>query len=346
MPNQISRRKFFTKLAAQLFLIKSLSSPRIGDSSTSIQSHPISSRVIRVFDKNAVSDPSGFDNINLNDSCIQKMVDNGVMAFTNTNSIEDAWGKIIPDPLKKVAIKINCQTTGIFTKFKIVDAVTRGLIMMGVPSDNIIIYDLRDNAFESAGFKKNLGSGIKIGTNDELGGFSLFDWFGYPFRIGKPRTRFCKVISGRGKFGCDYLINIPVFKALDGYSGITASMKNHFGSIADPSALHETIHQSIAELNAHPLISDKTRLIIADGIFTQYKWTNGRNQEDIETTNQILIGLDPVAIDSIVWNTIAAIRKKNNLDPLSPSPEYLSIANSQYGLGNTDLRRIDIIDAN
>jgi hypothetical protein len=61
-------------------------------------------------------------------------------------------------------------------------------------------------------------------------------------------------------------------------------------------------------------------------------------------TNQLLVGSDPVAIDSIGWRTIDALRRRHNLEPVKPEPHYLQIAASRYGLGNADIQRIDIVD--
>lgn len=196
--------------------------------------------------------------------------------------------------------------------------------------------------FSIGGFEKNLGHGVKIGKISELGGFSWTQWYGPPiWRVG---NRFCRILAGQGKFGCDYLINIPVLKALDGYAGISMAMKNHFGSIAGCSKLHHTIMRDIAKLNANPLIVKKTRLIIMDGIFAQYKWFNGRNQENVEKTDTILMGYDPVALDFIGWKIIEELRKAHGLQDVDPKPDYLRIASEKHGLGNCEKNKIDLAD--
>lgn len=307
---------------------------------------PQRSKIIRVTHPDATDKTGGKDNENLNDIVVHKMVEVGIKAFTGKESVEEGWREIIPDPNKKVAIKVNCQITGIYTKSKVMKAVTDGLILRGVSPSNIIIYDLTDNAFSYAGFKKNLSSGIKIGTVSELGGFSWFSYFGIPIRgVGR---RFCKVLAGEGRYGCDYLINIPVLKALDGSlegcSGVTLSMKNHFGSISYCRKLHPTVQDSLAALNAHKLIVKKTRLILVDAIFGEYKWVSGRSQDYVETTNQLLFGNDPVAIDYTGWQMIEKLRQHHGLNPVDPKPIYIHKAAVSYGLGNDDPKKIDLID--
>jgi hypothetical protein len=303
---------------------------------------PAESTIIRVSNSEAVDNTGGKDDVNLRASVIEEMVNEGIKQLTGKKRVEDAWSAIIPDPTKKMAIKVNCQITGIFTKGKIVKAVTDGIVARGVNPNNIVIYDLRDNGFIYAGLRKNLGEGIKAGTCDELGGFSWIQWFGFPLK--KDRNRFCKVLAGEGEYGCDYLINMPVLKSLDGYSGVSISLKNHFGSISDCSNLHRKIHDSIAALNASELIVGKTRLILADGIFTSYKWVNGRSQEFVETTNQLLFGTDPVAIDYLGWMSIEHLRRRRGLTPVEPSPSFIERASQKYGLGNWSREKIRIID--
>lgn len=297
---------------------------------------------MRVTNPDATDGTEGLDNANLNGTVVSEMVALGIQRLTEQTSIEDAWAQIIPDPTATVAIKVNCQIEAIYTKAKIVNAVVYGLTRIGVAPGNILIYDLGDTAFKFAGFEKNLGPGVKIGTNDDFGGYSRLSKFHPPGPGGS--IKFCTVVAGRGKYSCDYIINVPVLKALDGYCGVTMAMKNHFGSIANPWELHANIHRSVAALNAHRFIRGKTRLILVDGVFAQYKWTNGRDQANVTATNQIMLGKDSVAIDSVGWWTIEQLREKNGLDPISPPPEYLTIAAEEFGLGNTDINKMDILD--
>ncbi len=280
--------------------------------------------------------------MNLNGEVVREMVERGIREFTGKPTVSEAWKEIIPDPGGKVAIKVNCQITGIYTKAKVVSAVTEGLIARGVEPSNIVIYDLTDHAFAYGGFEKNLGPGVKVGTCEELGGYSWTTWFKAPLPL--IGNKFCKVLAGEGDYGCDYLINMPVLKALDGYSGVSISMKNHFGSISSPARLHSTIHDSIAMLNAHDVIVKKTRLILVDAIFTEYKWVNGRGQQTVDVTNQLIFGDDPVAVDYLGWRTIESLRRRHSLKPLDPEPLFIRKAAVEYGLGNCDIDRIDVTD--
>lgn len=46
------------------------------------------------------------------------MINKGILLFTGRKSLKRAWEDIIPDSDKKVAIKVNCQITAVYTKLK------------------------------------------------------------------------------------------------------------------------------------------------------------------------------------------------------------------------------------
>ncbi|NOY53157.1 MAG: DUF362 domain-containing protein [Deltaproteobacteria bacterium] len=329
----INRRHFLVKVLSVLgagFFLKWLPSLK--------NSHAHSGRksmLVSVHHDRASDLTDERDNKNLDEQVIKQMLDEGIKSFTGERNLLKAWSKIIPDPAKRVAIKINCQIQGIYTKSKVVKAVTDGLIQRGVRPDNIVIYDKTDHAFRYAGFEKNLGPGIKVGTVDDLGGYHRFLF-----------NRMAKLLTGgiplsENKYRCDYLINVPVLKALEGYSGVSLSMKNHYGSIGNPSHHHKDIMEFLPHLNAQPQIRDKTRLIVLDAIFVEYKWINGRDQKYVDPLNQLIISDDPVAIDYTGWKIIDKKRKEHGLEPVSPAPVFIQTA-ADRGLGTTNPRSIHL----
>jgi len=71
---------------------------------------------------------------------------------------------------------------------------------------------------------------------------------------------------------------------------------------------------------------------------------SGRSQDYVDTTNQLLFGDDPVAIDYTGWHMIEALRRHHGLQPVDPEPTFIHKAAVRYGLGNDDPKRIDLID--
>lgn len=320
------------------------------------------SRVVSIHNSNACFTASGFDNDDLNGDVVRQMINSCILAFTGEKELNKAWRKIIPDASKKVAIKINCQIKGVYTKAKVVQPLLEGLIAYGVAADNIIIYDMTDTAFDLAGFKRNVGPGVKVGRVADFGGYSRFMFHrlanlltgGYEnsawnllAKVGRESrfgiTRFVANLLLHGKkpqWDCEYLINVPVLKALDDFSGVTLSMKNHYGSFGNPSEHHDDIMDYIPLINNLPEVRNKTRLIVLDAIFGEYKWINGRDQKYVERVNKVLVSDDPVAIDTLGWRMIEDLRKKHGLTSVLPSPVFIAKA-AQLGIGHNDPAHIE-----
>jgi hypothetical protein len=293
------------------------------------------SRVVIAHHPGGHDGSAGRDNEHLVEPAVQMMVDEAVKAFAGTATLVQAWTQIIPDPSKKVAIKINCQISGIFTKARVVYPIAQGLIARGVPPENILIYDRRDAAFPYAGFVRNpTGPGVRVGV------LQRYDFGGYSDHA--EMYHIAKFLIGEaGEDDCDYLINVPVCKALDGYSGVTLSMKNHYGT-CDPR--HGDIHNEICRTNALPPIRDKTRLIVLDACYCEYKWYNGRNQDWVDVVNKIIVSDDPVAVDYHGWQIIEQLRAQHTVPPVSPYPYFIEYAADVYGLGTNDPARMEIIE--
>ena len=364
MGGAMGRRQFLKMMEGAFIALAGVAVPR-GSAAAEAVAPRTRSRVVSLFHPQATIGGSGRDNCHLRAEVVARMVDHGVRAFTRKKSRQEAWRTIIPDPNKKVAIKINCQIEGIYTKSTVVHPIVDGLLSAGMSPENIFIYDMRDTAFALAGFEKNLGPGVKVGTVADFGGYArfLFDRManlltgGYPnsglnlvARLKResawaPVRGLCSlVLAGWDRpYDCDYLINVPVLKALDGYSGVSLSMKNHFGSIGNPGEHHHELMDFLPQLNARPEIRSKTRLIVLDAIFGEYKWVNGRDQTYVDIFNKLLIADDPVAVDSLGWQMIEAKRREKGLPPVSPQPAFIRKA-AAAGLGVDDPERIELVD--
>ena len=293
------------------------------------------SRVVIAHHPGAHDGSAGRDNVHLYADPVRMMVDEAVKAFTGTGTVVEAWEQIIPDPTRKVGIKINCQITGIFTKAKVVTPIADGLIARGVPPDNIIIYDRNSTGFSYAGFVRNpSGPGVRVGALG-LGDFGGYSSHANLYEIAKL------LIGESGDFDCDYLINVPVCKALDGYSGVTMSLKNHYGTC---TPRHTNIHNEICRTNTLAPIRDKTRLVVLDACYCEYKWYNGRDQTWVDVVNKVIVSDDPVAVDYHGWQIIAGLRTAHGLAPVSPYPYFIDYAADLYGLGTNDPQQMEIIE--
>jgi hypothetical protein len=88
-----------------------------------------------------------------------------------------------------------------------------------------------------------------------------------------------------------------------------------------------------------PPINDKTRLIVVDGLVSQYHRGPGGDPRYQWKFNGIVMGNDPVAVDSVCSQIINQKRSENSLKPLDLP--YLQWAR-QEGLGMNRLHEIEI----
>ncbi|NIA22304.1 MAG: DUF362 domain-containing protein [Anaerolineaceae bacterium] len=143
------------------------------------------------------------------------------------------------------------------------------------------------------------------------------------------------------------IINLPVLKMHSG-SGASMAMKNHFGSINNPSAFHGwkigRMARSIAELNNLEPIRKRTRLIVVDATRpllaggpydnADYRWTFGG----------LIVGADPVAVDSVGLGILEKKRAeyRGRPWPATDAREMVQWA-QKIGLGNADRSGIDLV---
>ncbi len=211
---------------------------------------------------------------------IRQMLDVSITKLTGVESANNAWAALF-NPNERIAIKVNViRTSDYWTHIPLVMAVTECLQEVGVPPEQIVIFDRATTELEDAGYPVNRDEpGVRCyGTDgDNTPGWTLMD----------TDIRLSDVL-----LNCDALINMPVLKAHT-VAGCTFAMKNHYGTFNMPSRFHTQI-EAIADLNALPPIRDRTRLIIGDALTVcTFGWSNA------VIGDSILMSFDPVAHDVV-----------------------------------------------
>jgi uncharacterized protein (DUF362 family) len=260
----------------------------------------------------------------------QIMVDAGIMQLTGEATVGNAWASVLPalSPNDVVSIKVNCINSSLSTHPQVVDAIVTGLIAAGVKDNNIIIWDRTNHELTNCGYRRNTeNTGVRcFGTNQ--GGWGYDEQVNLAGRSG----RLSKILTSS-----DHLINVPVLKD-HGMSGVTLSMKNHYGSINNPGALHGGgCDPFIAELNNVPEIRDKTRMIVLDACLGIYR--GGPSGAPQFKYNSVILGQDPVALDYQGWTILEAERKKHGM--ALPQPKNIKTAASME-LGTNDPSKIHV----
>jgi len=150
-----------------------------------------------------------------------------------------------------------------------------------------------------------------------------------------------------------HLINVPIMKRHD-QAGITGAFKNNFGTIASCRYFHEPLYAGEGKPGAmyskdanpavdiwlNPHVGAKTPLIVCDGIFGGWNWGNdpptGWKSFGGRSPNCILLGTDPVAMDSVIFDHVSESLPEKVKD--YPEPSMLVDA-ARLGLGRYESRK-------
>jgi hypothetical protein len=267
-------------------------------------------------------------------------VNRGLMELTGHGTVTDAWRSLIPayQPGEKIAIKVNlnntreCSSTSprIDALIQPVNAVVSGLVAMGVDAANICVFDAV-RAVPDRLFHGDLhGVTFFDGPNNNPSGTTYpcrnpaaFTYapetrvqFHHPDNAIMPDVYVTDVVMS-----ATYLINMPIMKGSHGFAGVTLGAKNYFGSIDLCSSIHDYVnvvrkppayrsdYNPLVDLMRSPLLGGKTVLTIGDGLFAARDfqqppepWTTFGD----EVPNSLFFATDPVAIDCVMHDLLAA----------------------------------------
>lgn len=275
----------------------------------------------------------------LKETLVSSLIHKAVMKLTNAQSQEKAWRTLFK-PTDIVGIKLNCLSGKTMSPHvAVVESIIQGLKFAGIKDKNIIVFERFSRELEAAGFRvRRMTEGIQCFGTDELpgGGYEA-----EPQLAGNVGTCFSKIVSRL----CTAIINVPVLKDHD-LAGISVAMKNFFGVIHNPNKYHgNNCNPFIAELNTHPYIANKVRLIVCDAILAQYHGGPGYKPQWTWNYQGIIVGRDPVALDRICHTIIEKKRKEAKLPSLRQAnrePKYISTA-AMLGLGIDEPSKINVV---
>jgi hypothetical protein len=276
--------------------------------------------------------PDVWNGETLSSEVIHQMLDASITALTGVHDAIEAWSALF-DPGERIAIKVNTIAgSSYWTHVPLVMAVSERLQAIGVPPEQIIIFDRYTSELDRAGFTINLdGAGVRcLGTDEQ---YAASDWTMLDTNIS-----FSPIL-----LDCDALINMPILKQ-HGITGISFAMKNHYGSFNKPGNFHGTkVARAIPELNALEPIKDRTRLIIGD-VLTVVKsgWRRA------VMGDSILMSFDPIAHDTLGLQLYGEVMVAEGQKPgagASLANPWLAYG-AELGLGTNDPNNMDIVEVN
>jgi hypothetical protein len=258
------------------------------------------------------------------------MLDNGLRTLTGTPDALPVWRTLF-GPGERVLLKVNCISSGGPTQPAVTYGVAQRLQDAGVPAESILIFDRSSGELARAGYIVNEdGAGVRCHGREKSG-------TGSQAALSQAKVHLFREVDN-----CDSIINLPIPKQ-HGMAGVSISLKNHYGSVDRPSALHGNgCDPGIAELNAVPTIRDKTRLVVAAAVsVSPTDWD--RPARD----NALVMSFDPVALDTVCRDILVAHRQAQGLaaGSLVEGARHLRTAQA-LNLGATEAHLIDLQEVN
>jgi uncharacterized protein (DUF362 family) len=260
------------------------------------------------------------------------MLDKGVMAVFGTDTPEKAW-RMVATPQDVVALKVNTIHSSLSTNPVVAYAICSRLMGVGVPAQNLIIFDRTTHELQGAGYEI-----VKDGTTKPYCYGTDGD-----YSAAYEHGAFTGSISNILVQKATVLINVPVLKDWGGVQ-VTLSLKNHFGTINNPGQQHHDFANTIPAISDTDPIKTKTRLIVLDASRGCWQGGPGPGPGGMWTFNGLLVSRDPVALDFVGNGIISKKRQEMGAPPLNcPGgiSRYLPVA-AALGLGKATDAEIDL----
>jgi len=293
---------------------------------------PYKGEVVRVHSGKSIDAASA----RVDRAVVKRMLSAGMQSLTGCGRDEDCWTRFI-SPKDIVGIKVNCSgAPHIMSSPEIVAGIVENLIAIGVPSQNIWIYERFEGQLKSIGYDRYVAAGVKIWWAEgrprgSLLGYDPNTYVEVDF-FGEDDTRSFMVRPVADTF--TKIINVPKMKEHQA-AGVTGCLKNiaygHFSNVDRSHRFTKTnTYSFIGTLASVEPIPTKVVLNIMDGL--SGVWQAGPFSEYPQFRfypKEIMFGTDPVAMDHILIDVIEAKRKAEGAPSIfDRSPSHIGRDNS------------------
>lgn len=272
----------------------------------------------------------------VNRAVVKQMLSAGMRSLTGDTSEADCWRRFI-SPRDTVGIKVNCSgAPHIMSSPEIVAGIVENVVSIGVPPQNIWIYERFKGQLISVGYDKYVAPGVHIwaaeaGGRGSLAGYDPNTYVEVDF-FGEEDTRSFMTRPVADTF--TKIINVPKMKEHQA-AGVTGCLKNiSYGDFSNVDRSHRftktNTYSYIGTLASVEPLPTRVVLNIMDGL--SGVWHAGPFSEFPQFRfypKQILFGTDPVAMDHILIDVIEAKRKAEGAPSIfDRSPSHIGPDNS------------------
>jgi len=301
---------------------------------------------------------------------VTEMIARGMRSLTGEPAPVAAWRRFF-NPSDVVGIKVNCSgAPGAMSMREVVAAIVTNLTAIGVPPDQIYLYERFANQLRVADYEPHLPAGVTIHAVETSRGSRLnYDPHTYVevnfFGEEDTRSQMVRLVTER----LTKIINVPNMKD-HGAAGVTGCLKNiAYGSYSNVARSHRDAKTHtlsfIGTLAAVEPLRSKTVLHIMDGL--RGVWHGGPFSPTRKFRfypKTMMFGTDPVAMDRLLLDIIDGKRKAEgaisvwhhdpkyvkrgrgyaddpNEDRFLREPGHIEYA-ARLGLGVYDIKKIQV----
>lgn len=287
---------------------------------------------------------------------VLEMCRKGLISLTGQPSVAQAWRSLI-QPGERVGIKVYAgpgRLSG--TRVAVADAVIRGLLEAGIPSNHVVVWDRHLSDLRRAGFDQLATKwGVQLAGSADAGydESSFYEaavlgrliWGDLQFKgegekvsrrshVTRLITRdFTKIINIHPLFNHN---TVGVYGHLFGLA--MNSIDNQLRFESSPALIAE----AVPEIYAQKEFSDRVVLNITDALLCQYEGEQRSLLHYTAVLGELRFSLDPVALDLLSIQEMDRFRPGRKQSERKSVRQMLENA-TLLELGNSDLANIDVI---
>jgi hypothetical protein len=220
-----------------------------------------------------------------------EMLQRAVQVLTDTANPTEAWKRVL-GPAERIAIKFNqvgARTIGTTDAFAA--ALVENLVEAGYAADTITLAEAPAHVSRSLGTR------------------SAEEAWGAPIGIGSETDDLAKYVCD-----ADAIINVPFLKTHQ-IAGMSGALKNlSHGIIQHPARFHANgCSPYVGQIVGAEMVSSRLKISIVNALRTVVQHGPDARAGDVVTQGGVLVGLDPVSVDTIGRDMLLAQRRKRGI---------------------------------
>jgi len=131
------------------------------------------------------------------------------------------------------------------------------------------------------------------------------------------------------------------------WAGIATCLKNYIPFVPDPPSYHPDGCAALGRIWTLPVVKGKTRLNVLSALTPQFYGRGAHffDRRYVWPYKGLIVGADPVAVDTVGAHLLQVKRIAffGEDRALDVTPHHIQVADTEYHLGVSDLKRIEVI---